>query len=138
MAGELKKGKYLYYHCTGNRGKCPERYTAQEKLTGEFASLLQELVIPQPVLDWLGDALLESDRTEHAARWQTIDRLRARYEQLDARIETMYTDKLDSRITQKNSSTGVRPTAGESKRQSAPKSGISNLRRPLPLIKPST
>jgi site-specific DNA recombinase len=25
FVGELKKGKYVYYHCTGNRGKCPER-----------------------------------------------------------------------------------------------------------------
>jgi len=100
MVGELKKGKYVYYHCTGNRGKCPERYTAQEKLTGEFASLLDGLVIPQPILDWMGGALLESDRTERAARRQSIDRLRARHEQIEARIETMYSDKLDGRITQ--------------------------------------
>lgn len=100
MVGELKKGKYVYYHCTGNRGKCPERYTPQERLTGEFAGLLKDLVIPQSVLDWLGDALLESDRTEHAVRRQAIARLRARHQQLDARIETMYTDKLDGRITQ--------------------------------------
>ncbi len=24
MVGELKKGKYVYYHCTGYKGKCPE------------------------------------------------------------------------------------------------------------------
>jgi site-specific DNA recombinase len=100
MVGELKKNRYVYYHCTGNRGKCPERYTPQEKLTGEFSSILRDLVIPRPVLDWLGDALLESDRTEHAARHQAIKRLRVRHEQIEARIETMYTDKLDGRITQ--------------------------------------
>jgi DNA invertase Pin-like site-specific DNA recombinase len=27
FVGELKKGKYIYYHCTGNRGKCSEPYT---------------------------------------------------------------------------------------------------------------
>jgi site-specific DNA recombinase len=100
MVGEIKKGRYVYYHCTGNRGKCPERYTPQQKLTDEFAGLLQELVIPRPILDWLGDALLQSDRTEHAARQQTIKRLRGRHEQIVARIEAMYTDKLDGRITQ--------------------------------------
>src|ERR1039458_765814 len=26
LVGELKKGRYVYYHCTGNRGKCPEPY----------------------------------------------------------------------------------------------------------------
>ncbi len=58
LVGELKKGKYVYYHCTGNRGKCPEPYTRQEVLAREFASLLHELVIPQAILDWLGDAVL--------------------------------------------------------------------------------
>jgi len=50
LVGELKKkGKYLYYHCTGNRGKCPEPYTRQEVLAGDFANVLQELVIPPAI-----------------------------------------------------------------------------------------
>jgi DNA invertase Pin-like site-specific DNA recombinase len=99
LVGELKKGRYLYYHCTGNRGKCPEPYTRQEVLTGEFASILGELVIPQPILDWLGDSVLESDRTEQATRERTIQRLQAAYDRLKVRIETMYLDKLEGRIT---------------------------------------
>jgi hypothetical protein len=99
LVGELKKGLYLYYHCTGNRGKCPEPYTRQEVLTGEFASILGELVIPQPILAWLGDSVLESDRTEQATRERTIKRLEAAYDRLKARIETTYLDKLDGRIT---------------------------------------
>jgi site-specific DNA recombinase len=99
LVGELKKGQYLYYHCTGNRGKCPEPYTRQEALTGEFASILGELVIPQPILEWLGDSVLESDRTEQATRERTIKRMEAAYDRLKARIETMYLDKLDGRIS---------------------------------------
>ncbi len=102
LVGELKKkGRYTYYHCTGNRGKCPEPYTRQETLTGEFASILRDLVIPKPVLEWLGDAVLESDWTEQATREQAIKRLQARYEQIQARIETMYQDRLDGRIDTK-------------------------------------
>jgi site-specific DNA recombinase len=100
LVGELKKRKYLYYHCTRNRGKCPEPYTRQETLSREFANLLQELVIPPAILEWLSDTVLESDRTERAAREQAIKRLRLRYEQIAKRIETMYLDKLDGRITQ--------------------------------------
>ncbi|MGA7414548.1 MAG: recombinase family protein [Bryobacteraceae bacterium] len=100
MVGELKKGKYAYFHCTGNRGKCPEPYTRQEILTREFANVLQELVIPQPILDWLGEAVLASDRTEQAARAQTIRTLQARHDQIKARIERMYLDKLDGQVTQ--------------------------------------
>ena len=96
----MKKRKYVYYHCTGNRGKCPEPYTRQEILSRKFANVLQELVIPQPILDWLGDAVLESDHTEQAARAQAIKKLQARYDQIEARVGTMYMDKLDGRITQ--------------------------------------
>jgi site-specific DNA recombinase len=99
MVGEIKKGRYVYYHCTGNRGKCPERFTRQETLLDEFGSILRELVIPAPVLNWLGDAVLESDRTEQAAREKNVERLQKQYDQIKIRIETMYMDKLDGRIT---------------------------------------
>jgi len=100
LVGEIKKGQYVYYHCTGNRGKCAEPYTRQEMLAGRFADVLRELVVPPPILDWLSHAVLESDRSEQAAREQTIKRLQARYDQVEARIETMYLDKLEGRIGQ--------------------------------------
>src|SRR5262249_11574456 len=100
LVGELKKGKYVYYHCTGNRGKCPEPYTRQEALSGEFAHVLRELVVPPAIIEWLSDAILNSDRTEQAASAESIKRLQTRYDQVEARIETMYLDKLDGRITQ--------------------------------------
>lgn len=99
LVAELKKHRYVYYHCTGNRGKCPEAYTRQEVLAGEFMNILREFVIPQPVLDWLGDAVVESDRNEQAARERIVKRLWADHERLNVRIETMYQDKLDGRIT---------------------------------------
>jgi site-specific DNA recombinase len=99
LVGELKKGKYVYYHCTGNRGKCPEPYTREEVLSGQFANLLRDLVIPPATLEWLGEAVLSSDRSEQATRAETIRKLRVRHEQIEARIGTMYMDKLDGRIT---------------------------------------
>jgi len=100
LVGELKKGRYIYYHCTGNRGKCPEPYTRAEILCNQFANLLNELVIPPAILDWLADAVLSSDRTEQAARGETVKKLQARHEQIEARYEAMYMDKLDGRITE--------------------------------------
>jgi site-specific DNA recombinase len=44
--------------------------------------------------------VLTADRTEHAAREQTVKKLQTRYDQIQARIETMYLDKLDGRISQ--------------------------------------
>jgi hypothetical protein len=58
------------------------------------------LVIPQPILEWLGDAVLTSDQTEQAARARATKKLQSQYDQIRARIEKMYLDKLDGRITQ--------------------------------------
>lgn len=99
LVAELKKHRYVYYHCTGNRGKCPEPYTRQEVLTGKFKCVLQEFVIPQPILDWLTNAVVQSDRTEQATRERIVKRLWGDHERLNARIETMYLDKVDGRIT---------------------------------------
>jgi hypothetical protein len=64
-------------------------YTRQEILAGEFANVLQELVVPQAILEWLGETVRSSDRMEQAARAETIKKLQARYEQIDARVGTM-------------------------------------------------
>ena len=61
---------------------------------------MRELVIPPAILDWLGEAVLNSDRTEQAARAEANKKLQARHDQIEARIGTMYLDKLDGRITQ--------------------------------------
>ena len=90
----------MYYCYTGNRGKCEGPYTRQEMLAREFAEVLQELVIPQAILEWLGNDVLTSDQTEQATRAQAIKKLQTRKEQIQARIETMYLDKLDGRVTQ--------------------------------------
>ena len=52
------------------------------------------------MLEWLNDAVLTSDRTEQAARAETIKKLQTRHERIESRIEAMYMDKLDGRITQ--------------------------------------
>jgi len=89
----------VYYHCTGHRGKCEEPYTREEFLVEQFARNLRELVIPREVGEWLQATYVESDLTERAARERTIRQQRAQYERLEARIETLYNDRLDGRIS---------------------------------------
>lgn len=40
LVAELKKGRYAYYHCTGYKGKCPEKYVREEVLEAAFTELL--------------------------------------------------------------------------------------------------
>jgi len=90
LVGELKKGRYVYYHCTGYRGKCPERYAREEAIESQFASQLRGLVVPPEVLAWLQTELVESDKTEAAAREQTIRRQQGEVQRLQSRL-SVYT-----------------------------------------------
>src|SRR5215472_6229444 len=95
MVGELKKGRYVYYHCTGNKGRCGDPYVREEKLLGELSQALGHLAIAPAMLEWLERAVGESDNTEAGA----LKQLKAERDRLQARIETMYLDRLDGRIT---------------------------------------
>ena len=99
MVGELKKGRYTYYHCTEGRGRCTDPYVREERLAAELGNALRGLVIAPTTLSWLEATVRESDKTETGAREQAVIQLKTERERLQARIETMYLDRLDGRIT---------------------------------------
>ena len=99
LVAEIKKGRYVYYHCTGHHGKCPEPYTREELLVEQFTRHLGELLVPPEVTEWLQATYVESDLTERTARERSIAQHEAKYRRLEARIDTLYTDRLDGRIS---------------------------------------
>jgi site-specific DNA recombinase len=98
LVGEMKKGRYVYYHCTGYRGKCPEPYTREETLVDRFAGRLRDLVIPPEIIMWLQDELVTKDMKEQAEREQTMRRYEAERDRIQARLDILYEDRLDGRI----------------------------------------
>ncbi len=68
MVGEFKKDRYIYYHCTKYRAKCPEPYTREEVIHGEFTAILKGLVISEPVLKWISQELERSTHREERVR----------------------------------------------------------------------
>src|SRR5205823_4133555 len=59
---------------------------------------LRELVIAPTLLEWLKGELVESDRTQSAARAQVLRRDQAELERFQTRLEVLYDDRLDGRI----------------------------------------
>jgi site-specific DNA recombinase len=98
LVGELKKGLYVYYHCTGYKGKCPEPYTREEVLSGQFAELLKGLAFDDEILGWMSEALKQSHGDEKRFHEEAMGRLRGDYDRLQNRLDAMYVDKLDGRI----------------------------------------
>src|SRR6202140_2896898 len=98
FVGEIKKQRYVYYHCTGYKQKCPEPYTREEVLAERFAGLLEGLALDADVVEWVAAALRESHADEKHEREEAVARLQASYDQIQTRLDAMYLDKLDGRI----------------------------------------
>ena len=98
VVGEIKKRRYIYYHCTGYKGKCDEPYVREEVLEEKFSALLGRLSFDDEVLEWVRDALHESHADERREHEAAIKRLRAEHDRLPNRIHAAYVDKLDGII----------------------------------------
>ena len=98
MVGEIKKQRYIYYHCTEYKRKCGEPYVREEVLEEKFAALLGELTFDDEILDWIRHALRESHTEERREHEAAVKHLRNEYDRLQRRIHGAYVDKLDGVI----------------------------------------
>ena len=105
VVGEIKKQRYVYYHCTGyadkckgNPATCRRKYVREEVLEQQFTSLLGRLHFDDEVLSWVQEALRASDADKRREQEEAIARLRAEYDRLQRRLDTMYVDRLDGRV----------------------------------------
>lgn len=96
---EKAKEKYVYYHCTGYKGKHGAEWLREEEITKQYARLFKRMQIPQEVLEEITDSLkgVHQGKSEfREARLRKLTREKDRYAK---RVESMYLDKLDGRIT---------------------------------------
>ena len=98
LVAERKKGKYIYYHCTGYKGKCGEPYAREELLEERFSDLLRGLSFSETTLEWVTEALRQSHKDEKQHHAEAVERLQAEFNRLRDRIDAAYEDKLDGRI----------------------------------------
>lgn len=99
LTAEIQKGKYVYYHCTGNRGRCPEKYVREEEIARQFGQALKAIKMDDEVLAWVTLALRESHRDEKQHHDEMIAKLQRQYQKLQHRIDQIYVDKLDGEIS---------------------------------------
>ncbi len=105
VVGEIKKERYVYYHCTGYADKCQgnpaycrRKYVREEVLEAQFTELLGRLRFDDEVLEWVRDALHASHADERREHEEAIKRLEAEAKRLNDRIHAMYVDKLDGLV----------------------------------------
>lgn len=96
---ELKKKKYVYYHCTNYKGVCKKDYVKEEELLEPIRKDLDGIELPQKKIDELIVILKATEDGKNAFHNIQVAKLREEYDKIDARGHLMYDDKLDGRIT---------------------------------------
>jgi len=103
LTAELKKGKYIYYHCTGKRGgNCKKDYIRQEDIEKVFAALIDKIAhsIPDDLFEEIKQVIKDMQRTKADYEEITQESILKQINTLKKRIDSLYADKLDGIITQ--------------------------------------
>ena len=99
LVAEIKKQRYVYYHCTGSKGKCGERYVREEVLEEQFVEMLRGLRLDEELLGAVTRGLRESLGDVQRHRRAAVGRLQSANERLEGRIDAMYVDRLEGRVS---------------------------------------
>lgn len=91
---------YVYYHCTGSKGKHDADWVSEKELDKQFASIYKQMNFSQEDLDWMTSSLMEAHQGKKEFNETLFDEYNAQIKRLQTMIENAYEDKLQGRITQ--------------------------------------
>lgn len=100
LTAELKKGRYVYYHCTGKRGgDCKKDWIREEELEKTFLELISKIPDPEGELfTKIRNGIKEMWELKNEFDENSSENIVKQINRLKARINNLYTDKLDGKI----------------------------------------
>ena len=98
---EIKKGKYVYYHCTDYHRihSEPVVWIPEAKLMAQVESLFKSIKIPSDTMEILVQGMMESFVAERDFYHDQVSALEKQYHDIDKKLEVAYEDRLSQRIT---------------------------------------
>ena len=100
MTTELKKGKYVYYRCSGYRGKCDTPRFTEDEISEKLSVIPQGIYVPDDVMHTILRKLAGDQ--EHAKKDTEAQRIRLEQRLVNTRkkMDQAYDDKLRGVITE--------------------------------------
>ncbi|MGZ4787974.1 MAG: recombinase zinc beta ribbon domain-containing protein [Terriglobales bacterium] len=100
MTTEKKKGKYVYYRCSGYRGKCETPRFTESEISEKLGEVVKAIHIPDEVMVRIQNSLaLHQERSRHEAEAQRT-RLEQRLVNVRGKMDKAYDDKLSGTIAE--------------------------------------
>ena len=98
---EIAKKRHIYGHCNHYRACTQKAWVKEPELEQQVTGAFDNLQIRSPRLaEWIRKALKESHQDQIAYHSASMNELAQRQEQLKGRLDRLYDDKLDSKITE--------------------------------------
>jgi site-specific DNA recombinase len=100
MTAERKKGKYVYYRCTGFKGACGNVYIRQEKLSDLLGDVIKPIQITADIAAGIANALRASDGDAEAQRLASLQQVDQRRRTVVSKLDRGYEDFASGRISE--------------------------------------
>lgn len=98
LTGDVQKEKYVYYRCTGNRGKCDLPRFREAVLADRLGEPLKGLRVPPDVVSKIVATLRQDRESNEGRSGEERVRLQSRLTTIRNRMDAAYADKLDGKI----------------------------------------
>lgn len=101
VTAELKKGRYVYYRCTKYQTNCSQRPVKEETILESVGELLRPLSeLSENGVAYVTAALKQSLETKRGWHDRAYESLLADKTRLKKRLDRMYEDRLDGKVTE--------------------------------------
>ncbi len=100
ITAEIKKGKYVYYHCSGYKGNCKQLYVREEVIEEQISSLLNTLKVTDNIQEMILSGMRESLKDKIEYHNSCVQQIERQIKVLQNRIDQAYLDKLDKKISE--------------------------------------
>lgn len=101
VTAEIKKGKYVYYHCTGYGKTHKIRYVSEREIDTQFAKIIGNASIPDDWYEFLSASLEDEFKTNRISIARERDRLETKRDKIESNMKKAFQEKIDGSINEK-------------------------------------
>jgi site-specific DNA recombinase len=100
MTAEKKKGKYVYYRCTGFKGACGNTYMREERLADLLGDVITPIQISEDVAEQMAQALRSTEQDAERRRGEAVCQADQRRRVVVSKLDRGYEDFLEGKISE--------------------------------------
>lgn len=95
VVGEIKKGKYIYYHCSNGKNSCKKEYVREEVIEEAVGAVLKAIEPTEEQYQWLHSILKLSHEEQEVFHEESVARLQKDLHQATKKLDRIYDDFLE-------------------------------------------